>query len=124
MDLGLHSKFAIDMPRPLLDEELEAYYCFVWCYILDKNFAMSMRRPSCMFNVDPGIVTNQFTRTNQPMSTLLLSYFELAKCQDLYVSYLRPRRLGDGNPLSHGQAINNLLTRMENIKYYIEDVRL
>lgn len=125
MDLGLHTTFAIDPSRTLNEEETEAYYCFAWCYMLDKNFAMSMRRPPSLTDLDLGLGTSPSPNHYQPMTPLLSTYFELARCQALYVLYLRPGKvLGEAHGLRHGQVVRNLLVRMEYVKRCINEVCL
>ncbi|GME23991.1 Transcription factor [Neofusicoccum parvum] len=50
MDLGLHVGRG-DFWN-LEGEDNELYYCFVWCYILDKGFSMNLGRRICLLDTD------------------------------------------------------------------------
>ena len=116
MDIGLYPG-AID----LHDSSEEEYYCFMWCYILDRNYAWKLGRPRMLtvesdLRVDP--VTSKAT-----ISTLILIYLKLAKVQDTMIPFLVNCSIGDNTVCrSFTSTGAQLLRDMDAIRRNIDEV--
>ena len=117
MDIGLHPD-ATGMQN--LNEE--EYYCFMWCYILDRNYAWKIGRPGIL---TLGPDTRVDPPTSRPIiSTLLLIYLELAKIQDTMIPFLIDSSTGDWNVCrAFNSVASQLLRDMYAIRGKIDQVR-
>ncbi|RAK87117.1 hypothetical protein BO79DRAFT_197785 [Aspergillus costaricaensis CBS 115574] len=117
MDIGLYPG-AID----LHDSSEEEYYCFMWCYILDRNYAWKLGRPRMLtvesdLRVDP--VTSKAT-----ISTLILIYLKLAKVQDTMIPFLVNCSIGDNTVFRSFTSIGaKLLRDMDAIRRNIDEIK-
>lgn len=111
MDIGLD-------PADCSEEE---YYCFMWCYILDRNYAWKLGRPRILnvefnTNMDP-------PASNMEASELFLIYLDLAKVQDTVIPFLKDSAKTDRD---HSQSFHgvrtHILGKMENIRRNIDKV--
>ncbi|EKG17471.1 Transcription factor fungi [Macrophomina phaseolina MS6] len=87
MDLGLHTGRGNFYDPQTEDNEL--YYCFVWCYMLDKSFSMNLSRRTCLLDTDL-INPTESIWVHAPVN-LLTIYLELARIQSVVVSDLNHR---------------------------------
>ncbi|KAJ5474328.1 hypothetical protein N7475_003894 [Penicillium sp. IBT 31633x] len=81
IDLDLQTKVLCGSAT---EEEL---FCFIWCYILDRNHAFKSRTSRCLLDVQLPYTFNDLYQTYPPMSELFLIYLDLARVQDAVVSY-------------------------------------
>ncbi|KAK7705492.1 hypothetical protein SLS57_010026 [Botryosphaeria dothidea] len=84
MDLGLHTGRG-DFWDPQAEDN-ELYYCFVWCYMLDKSFSMNLGRRACLLDTDL-VNSTESIWVHAPVN-LLTIYLELARIQSVVVSDL------------------------------------
>ncbi|KAL4963276.1 fungal specific transcription factor domain-containing protein [Aspergillus stella-maris] len=116
MDIGLHPG-AADMQN-LTEAE---YYCFAWCYMLDRNYAWKYGGPRFL-QLEPDAVISP-APAQVSISNLLLLYLELAKVQDAMIPFL-----GDLTKASRENAFTahgvgtSLVSKMENIRAQISEI--
>ncbi|RAH61716.1 hypothetical protein BO85DRAFT_455849 [Aspergillus piperis CBS 112811] len=116
MDIGLYPG-AIDLHNPNEEE----YYCFMWCYILDKNYAWKLGRPR-MLTVDSDLRVDAAT-SKATISTLLLIYLQLAKVQDTMIPFLVNCSIGDNTVFRSFTSIGaQLLRDMDAIRRNIDQI--
>lgn len=80
-DLGIHSALLNGT-----ETSEEAYFCFFWCYILDKTF--TCRFGSSSFQILLGDLDYRSLMNNHTISELLAIYLEIAKIQEMIIPYL------------------------------------
>ncbi|KAL4798787.1 hypothetical protein BDV19DRAFT_337019 [Aspergillus venezuelensis] len=118
MDIGLHPG-AADMQN-LTEAE---YYCFAWCYMLDRNYAWKHGGPRFL-QLEPDAVISP-APAQVSISNLLLLYLELAKVQDAMIPFL-----GDLTKASRENAFTahgvgtSLVSRMNNIRAQINEINI
>jgi hypothetical protein len=83
-DIGLST--AATSGRDVSEEE---YYCFIWCYMLDRNYAWKLGRSKCFLDVTPGGILHASARVDPQISELLLIYLDLARIQDRIKPFIR-----------------------------------
>lgn len=116
MDIGLYPG-AID----LHDSNEEEYYCFMWCYILDRNYAWKLGRPR-MLTVESDLRVDAAT-VKATISTLLLIYLQLANVQDTMIPFLVNCSIGDNTVFRSFTSIGaQLLRDMDAIRRNIDQV--
>lgn len=119
MDIGLYPGVAD------LQSVTEAeYYCFMWCYKLDRNYAWKSGGARILtIDADPEIIS-PLTAPNVSASELILINLDLAKVQDAMIPFLNdPARAAreDIFNLEYGTG-TGLLRRMERIHRDIDQV--
>ena len=115
MDIGLH--MAATGIHNLSEEEC---YCFMWCYILDRNYAWKLGRLTVL-TVDPN------TRVDLPPlnitpSALFLTYLDLAKVQDTMIPFLIDSTKGRDVYRLFVDVGSQLLQTMDRIRRNINQV--
>lgn len=119
MDIGLYP--GISDLQSVTEAE---YYCFMWCYKLDRNYAWKSGGARILtIDADPEIISPS-TAPNVSASELLLINLDLAKVQDAMIPFLNdPARAAreDIFNLEYG-AGTGLLRRMERIRRDIDQV--
>lgn len=114
----------LDLPGVVLrgvatEEEL---FCFLWCYTLDRNHAYKVRTSRCLLDVNLPPTFADLYPTFPDISELLLIYIDLARIQDIVVSYLPDSLI---QPISSLHATGEyMLLQMENISHRMNQVRL
>ncbi|GFN20575.1 fatty acid synthase S-acetyltransferase [Aspergillus tubingensis] len=117
MDIGLYPG-AID----LHDSSEEEYYCFMWCYILDRNYAWKLGRPR-MLTVESDLRVDLVT-SKATISTLFLIYLKLAKVQDTMIPFLVNCSIGDNTVCrSFTSTGAQLLRDMDAIRRNIDEIK-
>ncbi|PWY69417.1 hypothetical protein BO83DRAFT_400327 [Aspergillus eucalypticola CBS 122712] len=117
MDIGLYPG-AID----LHNSSEEEYYCFMWCYILDRNYAWKLGRRR-MLTVESDLRVDPAT-SKVTISSLLLIYLELAKVQDTMIPFLVNSPIGDNPVFQSFTSIGaQLLRDMDAIRRNIEQIK-
>jgi hypothetical protein len=98
------------------------YYCFMWCYKLDRNYAWKFGGPQIL-NIDPNILISPST-LNITASELILVNLELAKVQDGMIPFLNdPAKAERDNAFQPAHGVGTLfLQKMEAIRYDINQV--
>ncbi|EYE91868.1 fungal specific transcription factor domain-containing protein [Aspergillus ruber CBS 135680] len=113
MDIGLH-------PAGCSEEE---YYCFMWCYVLDRNYAWKLGKPRILAiepNTDMGPPTS-----NTVASELILIYLDLAKVQDRMIPFLKDSAKADRNAFQSFHGVGtHVLREMESIQRNIDQIKL
>ncbi|KAE8322294.1 hypothetical protein BDV39DRAFT_155856 [Aspergillus sergii] len=117
-DIGLNTSAANG--RVLSEEE---FFCFIWCYMLDRNYAWKLGRSKGFLEATPGGILHASTRLTPPISELLLVYLDLAQIQDGIIPFIKDS-LGEGE---HGvPPVTNLreqlLPRMKDIRSRIDEI--
>ncbi|KAL2833340.1 hypothetical protein BDW59DRAFT_156841 [Aspergillus cavernicola] len=120
MDIGLHPA-ATDLPN-VTEEE---YYCFMWCYILDRNYAWKFGSPRVLI-VDPETPIHP-SPSNTTISQLLLIYLNLAKVQDTMIPFLDNPINTTSPSLSLSPSLHTvyktLLREMDSIRSHIDQIK-
>ncbi|KAL3481556.1 hypothetical protein BJX99DRAFT_218492 [Aspergillus californicus] len=116
MDIGLHPG-ATDL-RNVSEEE---YYCFMWCYILDRNYAWKFGSPRVL-TVELEAVIEPPT-ANIAASELILVYLDLAKVQDAMIPYMNDSTKSSGNAFQLHGVGTHLLREMQLVRGRIDQMR-
>ncbi|KAL2812840.1 hypothetical protein BJX63DRAFT_236061 [Aspergillus granulosus] len=96
----------------------EEYYCFMWCYTLDRNYAWKFGGPRILL-VDPA--TNVDPPAAASASQLMRIYLDLAKVQDAMIPFLDdPGKARGDESFECGKF---LLSRMERVKRDIDSIK-
>ncbi|KAJ5241570.1 uncharacterized protein N7469_003161 [Penicillium citrinum] len=115
VDLGLHS--TLRSGGYLTEEE---YYCFAWCFMLNKSYAFNLGNRKSPFDFDFGSGCFEVSN-NHPMSENLLVNLELAKVQAVMLPYLDNRWLVTGaGGLDFTGTGEQLLIKMDQIQKRLE----
>lgn len=120
MDIGLYPG-ATDL-QSVTEAE---YYCFMWCYKLDRNYAWKFGGARILIlDTDPEIVLSPSTALNVSASELVLINLDLAKVQDAMIPFLNdPARAAREDIFNLEYGIGTgLLRRMEGIRRDIDQV--
>lgn len=111
MDIGLH-------PAGCSEEE---YYCFMWCYILDRNYAWKLGKPRIL-TVEPNTIMDP-PASNTEASELILIYLDLAKVQDTMIPFLKDSAKADRDAFQSFHGVGtHVLRKMESIQRNIDQV--
>ncbi|KAF5854989.1 hypothetical protein ETB97_010359 [Aspergillus alliaceus] len=102
----------------------EEFYCFIWCYMLDRNYAWKLGRSKCFLEIIPAGILHASSRVNPPISELLLIYLDLAQIQDGILPFTSdPSSAGSEHaapPLTNIRE--RLLPKMEDIRSCIDQI--
>ncbi|KAL2852782.1 hypothetical protein BJY01DRAFT_207585, partial [Aspergillus pseudoustus] len=97
----------------------EEYYCFMWCYQLDRNYAWKIGSPRVLL-VDPETDVDPPPATTTA-SQLIRIYLDLAKVQDAMIPFLNePGKAGSDESFQGGKF---LLARMETVRRDIDLIK-
>ncbi|KAK9581750.1 hypothetical protein V6000_007215 [Aspergillus fumigatus] len=95
----------------------EEYFCVMWCYMLDRNYAWKLGRFDCFLSVVPGI-------DDTPVSELFSIYMELAHVQSVLIPFLNDESFSEretaGQSFSHVRV--QLFLTMDRIRRKIDRV--
>ncbi|KAL4929535.1 Zn(II)2Cys6 transcription factor [Aspergillus undulatus] len=118
MDIGLHPG-AANM-ESLTEAE---YYCFMWCFMLDRNYAWKFGGPRIL-HLEPDAVIGP-PPTHVTVSKLILIYLDLAKVQDVMIPFLNdPTKAGRENAFHFPNGVGiRLLQKMEGIRRDINQIK-
>ncbi|KAF2441513.1 hypothetical protein P171DRAFT_434189 [Karstenula rhodostoma CBS 690.94] len=113
-DLGLQPRIEACSARTEDDEE--AFYCYIWCHILDKNYSMMLGRRLCLLEAD-GMDLAFSHPFNQSMSALLTTYLHFVPIQAQFISELHPSKIVDDSSLvtSVEVIVHDLLERLQRV---------
>ncbi|KAE8136381.1 hypothetical protein BDV38DRAFT_114816 [Aspergillus pseudotamarii] len=118
-DIGLNTNATNG--RALSEEE---FFCFIWCYKLDRNYAWKLGRSKGFLDATPEGILHASTRLNPPISDVLLLYLDLAQIQDGIIPFIKDPSAADGEhavpPVSNLRE--QLLPRMEDIRSRIDQI--
>jgi hypothetical protein len=113
MDIGIGTRMRTDIGS-VSEEE---YYCFMWCYTLDRNYAWKFGSARVLL-VDPE--TDVDPPASASASQLMRIYLDFAKVQDAMIPYLDdPDKAGGDERFQCGRF---LLGRMEGVRRDIDSV--
>ncbi|KAE8153999.1 hypothetical protein BDV25DRAFT_148449 [Aspergillus avenaceus] len=102
----------------------EEYYCFMWCYVLDRNYAWKLGRSKCFLETTSTEVLQSIERLNPSISDLLSIYLDLAHIQDGIIPFLKDNHTVNmehtATPSSNLKE--RLLPRMESIRARIDQI--
>ncbi|KAE8336100.1 hypothetical protein BDV24DRAFT_142427 [Aspergillus arachidicola] len=117
-DIGLNTSAANG--RVLSEEEL---FCFIWCYMLDRNYAWKLGRSKGFLEATPGGILHASTRLTPPISELLLVYLDLAQIQDGIIPFIKdPPGEGEHSVPPVTNLREQLLPRMKDIRNRIDEI--
>ncbi|GKZ31909.1 hypothetical protein AbraIFM66950_000869 [Aspergillus brasiliensis] len=117
MDIGLYPS-----ATGIYESSEEEVYCFMWCYILDRNYAWKLGRPTIL-TVAPDTRVAPPT-SNTTISTLLLIYLELAKVQDTMIPFLVDSPTGVSNGFRSFNSIGSQILRdMDTVRHKIDQIK-
>ncbi|KAL0256856.1 hypothetical protein SLS55_007665 [Diplodia seriata] len=121
MDLGLHTGRG-DFYDPRSDTN-ELYYCFVWCYNLDKSFSMNLGRRTSLLYTD--LIKPTESIWNEAPVNLMTIYLELSRIQSVVVSDLTHKSKDeDTSEHSHKSAlISKMLEQMQDVKNEMDKLK-
>lgn len=104
-------------------EDNELYYCFVWCYILDKSFSMNLGRRTFLLDTDLINGSESVWASGRTPVNLLTVYLELSRMQSVVVSVLGSRKTDKQAEDAHkSAAFAKLLQQMHVAKRNIDEV--
>lgn len=120
MDLGLHTGRG-DFWDPRAETN-ELYYCFVWCYILDRSFSMNLGRRTSILDTD--LIRSTESVWDEAPVNLLTVYLELARIQSVVVLELSHKTKEDDSPehLNKSSLIVKLIEQMQYAKKEMDRV--
>ncbi|GFF73234.1 hypothetical protein IFM60648_03887 [Aspergillus lentulus] len=111
VDLRLH---AVANSQGVTEEE---YFCAMWCYILDRNYAWKLGRFSCFLTVELDI-------DDTPVSEHFSIYMGLAHVQSVLIPFLNDGSLSErqtaGQSFSHARI--QLFLKMNRIRRKIDQI--
>ncbi|KAF7170963.1 hypothetical protein CNMCM6106_005501 [Aspergillus hiratsukae] len=111
VDLGLH---AAANWQGVTEEE---YYCTMWCYMLDRNYAWKLGKSDCLLKLEPGI-------DDTSVSELFSIYMELAHVQSVLIPFLKDESSSEretaGQSFSHARI--RLFSKMDGIRRKIDQI--
>ncbi|QRD88406.1 C6 transcription factor [Aspergillus flavus] len=117
-DIGLNT--SATNGRVLSEEE---FFCFIWCYMLDRNYAWKLGRSKGFLEATSAGILHASTRLTPPISELLLVYLDLAQIQDGIIPFIKDSS-GEGEhavPLV-ANLREQLLPRMKDIRSRIDEI--
>ncbi|KAH8634716.1 hypothetical protein IG631_10116 [Alternaria alternata] len=102
--------------RTETDDDMEIYYCYTWCHILDKNYSMMQGKSRFLLEYD-GLDAALSSPFNKDMSSLLSTYLHFVPIQAIYMSELHPDRISNKKSLLSRVEIvvKDLLERLEQL---------
>lgn len=118
MDIGLHPD------ATNLEEVTEAeYYCFMWCYKLDRNYACKFGGPRIL-DMEPETIISPSAAPNITASEFILIYLDIAKVQDGMIPFLNdPTKAARDDAFQPIQGVGTLLLqKMNSIRHDIDQV--
>lgn len=120
-DLGLDE---IIRQRGTISES--EYYCFIWCYMLDKNYAFKLGRSKGLLDVELGFSSHDMPLHHRHMSEYLSINVDLARVQAAILPYLGmdPRRILRETFSNFDSFGEHLIVQMQHIQTRIEKVCL
>ncbi|KAL4735079.1 hypothetical protein BDV11DRAFT_40391 [Aspergillus similis] len=121
MDIGLHPGAA--NLHALTEAE---HYCFMWCYMLDRNYAWKFGGPRFL-TVEQDYDISSIMAPSVPLtiSHLFRIYLDLAKVQDAMIPFLNdPSKAARDNAFQPPAGVGTLLLqKMEGIRRAINQIK-
>ncbi|KAL3437730.1 hypothetical protein BDV09DRAFT_149323 [Aspergillus tetrazonus] len=121
MDIGLHPGAA--NLHALTEAE---HYCFMWCYMLDRNYAWKFGGPRFLtLEQDIDISSTMAPSVPVAISHLFRIYLDLAKVQDAMIPFLNdPSKAARDNAFQPPTGVGTLLLqKMEVIRRAINQIK-
>jgi len=120
-DLNLEAQ--VNACRTETEENLELYYSYVWCHILDKNYSMMLGRTRCLLNHE-GLDAVFFSPLNRCLSALLSTYLLFVPVQAIFILELHPSKISNNKALLSRveYMVADLLKRLERVHTRISEV--
>ncbi|KAL4755184.1 hypothetical protein BDW72DRAFT_55467 [Aspergillus terricola var. indicus] len=121
MDIGLHPGAA--NLHALTEAE---HYCFMWCYMLDRNYAWKFGGPRFLtVEQDFDISSTMTSSVPVAISHLFRIYLDLAKVQDAMIPFLNdPSKVARDNAFQPPTGVGTLLLqKMEGIRRAIHQIK-
>ncbi|KNG83634.1 C6 transcription factor [Aspergillus nomiae NRRL 13137] len=117
-DIGLST--SATNGRAISEEE---FFCFIWCYMLDRNYAWKLGRSKGFLEATPGGILHASSRLNPPVSELLLLYLDLAQIQDGIIPFIKDPSSAEGEAVPPVTDLREqLMPRMEDIRSRIDKI--
>ncbi|KAL6231796.1 hypothetical protein BDW75DRAFT_233321 [Aspergillus navahoensis] len=121
MDIGLHPGVANQ--RALTEAE---HYCFMWCYMLDRNYAWKFGGPRVLsVEQDFDISSTMAQSIPVTITQLFRIYLDLAKVQDAMIPFLNdPSKAARDNAFQPPTGVGTLLLqKMECIRRAVNQIK-
>ncbi|KAJ5787595.1 hypothetical protein N7457_002585 [Penicillium paradoxum] len=111
---------ALDLQKKALDGNIteEELFCFLWCYILDRNYAFKSRTSRCLLNRQLPLDFSALHNPHIPMAEHFSIYLDLARVQDTLISYLPDGSLSHHNTSQYAIQ-EHMLVQMQYIEQRI-----
>ncbi|KAH6621870.1 hypothetical protein C7974DRAFT_212393 [Boeremia exigua] len=105
------------------EDDLELYYCYVWCHILDKNYTMMLGRTRCLLNHE-GLDAVFSSPLNRSLSALLSTYLLFVPVQAIFVLELHPLKISNNKALLSRveYVVADLLDRLKRVHARITEL--
>ncbi|OQE41980.1 hypothetical protein PENCOP_c004G03194 [Penicillium coprophilum] len=100
----------------------EELFCFLWCYILDRNYAFKSRNSRCLLDVQLPATFNDLYPTYPPIAEHFSVYLDLARVQDTMLSYLPNNALDHSNSLLLYGTGEYMLLQMQYIEQRMTNI--
>ncbi|OJJ35383.1 hypothetical protein ASPWEDRAFT_109908 [Aspergillus wentii DTO 134E9] len=95
----------------------EEYYCFMWCYMLDRNYVFKLGRTRCFLDIQ---LPSDTSVNHRPMGELLQIYVDLARVQAAVIPYLQSQSGSEDASLHAFKG--SLLQQMQRIHERIDHI--
>lgn len=107
------------------EDDLELYYCYVWCHILDKNYSMMLGRTQCLLNHE-GLDSVFASPLNRSLSALLSTYLLFVPVQAIFILELHPSKISNQKALLSRveYMVTDLLDRLKRVHARISEVQV
>lgn len=106
------------------EDDIELYYCYVWCHILDKNYSIMLGRTRCLLNHE-GLDAVFSSPLNRSLSALLSTYLLFVPVQAIFILELHPVKISNTKALLSRVelVVADLLERLNRVHARITEVR-
>ncbi|KAF2821137.1 hypothetical protein CC86DRAFT_411439 [Ophiobolus disseminans] len=120
-DLNLETQ--VNACQTETEDNLELYYCYVWCHILDKNYSMMLGRTRCLLNHE-GLDSVFSSPLNRSLSALLSTYLLFVPVQAIYILELHPLKISNKKALLSRveYVVADLLDRLKRVHARINEL--
>ncbi|KAJ4984959.1 C6 transcription factor [Stagonosporopsis vannaccii] len=119
----LNLEMQVNSCRTETEDDLELYYCYVWCHILDKNYSMMLGRTRCLLNHE-GLDAVFSSPLNRSLSALLSTYLLFVPVQAIFILELHPMKISNKKALLSRveYMVADLLDRLKRVHARITEL--
>ncbi|KAF9697819.1 hypothetical protein EKO04_004203 [Ascochyta lentis] len=120
-DLNLEAQ--VNACQTETEDDIELYYCYVWCHILDKNYSMMLGRTRCLLNHE-GLDAVFSSPLNRSLSALLSTYLLFVPVQAIFILELHPVKISNKKSLLSRVEfmVTDLLERLKRVHARITEL--